>query len=207
MRIETKGLEQFRRLIERHPDVSKKAQVLAVNTTARFGYAEASRGIRSEVNLSRAYIGSPTSGNRLQVTKLASGNSSEAVITARKRATSLARYADSKSFNRKSGVRVAVKRGGGSKRIRKGFLVRLKSGASMTEDNYNIGLALRLKPGEKVRNKRSMKSFGKSDPNLYLLYAPSIDQVFRSVAGDIELKVSSFLQREFLRQYERLSRG
>lgn len=207
IRIETKGLKELHRYVEQVPEVAAKTSVVAVNSTTRFGFAEASRGIRSQVNLSRDYIGSPSNGNRLKITQKAKPGSPVAVITGRKRATSLARYADRKSFSRRAGVRVQVKRGGSSKMIRKGFLIKLKKGKSRTEDEYNVGLALRLKPGEKVKNKQSMRSFGAADPNLYLLYAPSVDQVFKDVAVKIEPKVSSYLQREWLRQFERLSRG
>ena len=43
--------------------------------------------------------------------------------------------------------------------------------------------------------------------NVYLLYGPSVDQVFRSVADDKTPKILSDVTAEFLRQFARLSRG
>ena len=76
------------------------------------------------------------------------------------------------------------------------FLVRLK--------NNNIGLAVRLKPGEVLQNSEKAVRL---DNNVYLLYGPSVDQVFRSVADDKTPKILSDVTAEFLRQFARLSRG
>jgi len=211
MRIEINGLNEVLKTLKGLEDVKSQAAVLAVNSTVRFGYSEASRGIRHDINVSAGYIGTPNAGNRLEVTQFARPGKPEAVLFAKGRATSLARYMTSGTVG-KAGVRVSVGRGKGTKGLPKAFPVRLKKGATLTEDQFNQGIALRLKKGAKVRNKYRMKEYDKrEDENaksrLYLLIAPSVSQVFEQVAGDIEPKVSSFLQREFLRQFGRLNRG
>jgi hypothetical protein len=80
------------------------------------------------------------------------------------------------------------------------FLMRLRAGAG-TADNYNIGLAIRLAPGERIRNKRVMTQVGH---NLYLLYGPSVDQVFRTVADDNAPEIATMVRDEFYRQFARL---
>ena len=74
------------------------------------------------------------------------------------------------------------------------FLVRLK--------NNNIGLAVRLKPGEVLQNSEKAVRL---DNNVYLLYGPSVDQVFRSVADDITPSIQQSVSRQFFRQFTRLS--
>lgn len=76
------------------------------------------------------------------------------------------------------------------------FLVKLKSGNAKTDTQFNLGLAIRLKPGERLRNKTSMTQL---DHNVYLLYGPSVDQVFRTVREDIAPDTASFLEAEFRR--------
>lgn len=208
MRVEINGLDEVIKSLKGLEETKQQAAALAVNSTARFGFAEASRGIRSDVNLATSYIGTANAGNRLKITKLASAEDTEAKIFAKGRATSLARYSRDATPG-KVGVTVNVGKRSGAKKIPKAFAVKLKRGASLSEDQYNVGVALRLKNGEPVRNKSRMKQFGESGKKstLYLLYAPSVSQVFEEVAVEIEPKVSSFLQREFLRQFERLNRG
>lgn len=206
-RITTKGFDEAKRRLSVLPGAIAKAEVAAVNTTTRFAYAEASRGIRKQINVTQPYVGTYDNGNRLKVVQRARASNATSVIRASKRATSLARFANDRTVTRrKGGVRVTVQPGR-SRLIASAFLLRLKKGASLNEDNYNIGLALRLKKGDVVRNKNRMVAYGGGDPNLYLLYGPAVYQVFREVSGKIEPDVSDFLQTEFLRQFARFARG
>jgi hypothetical protein len=45
------------------------------------------------------------------------------------------------------------------------------------------------------------------DGNLYLLYGPSVDQVFRDVRFEVQAPIGDVLESSFLRNYGRLSRG
>jgi hypothetical protein len=215
IRIQTGGIQNALQFVRALPDAIDKAKLPAVNTTTRFAYAESSRGIREQVSFARTYLGSPTSGNRLKVTKWATPRSAEAVIEGRKRATSLARFATDRSLGRRrNGVSVQVAPGR-RKQIPGAFLIKLRSGASLNEDQYNIGLAFRLRPGNVVRNKRRMVQYStrvrsgrkKADTSIYLLYGPSVDQVFRDVAVRVEPRVSDKLESEFLRQLSRFASG
>ena len=66
----------------------------------------------------------------------------------------------------------------------------------------NLGVAIRLKPGEVVHNKKVMQRIS---GNLYLLFGPSISQVFSTVREDISPETLDFAETEFLRQLDRLS--
>jgi hypothetical protein len=50
-----------------------------------------------------------------------------------------------------------------------------------------------------MRKSRGAKQIGK---NLYLLYGPSVDQVFRGVAADQAPAALDFLDVEFMRQLD-----
>lgn len=174
----------------------------AINTTTRRERTASAREIGRQVNFPPGYLGK--SGGRLSITKMARRGDLEAEITGRHRPTSLARFATRgtpKSTRRQGGVSVAVKRGR-EQFMHRAFLMHLKAGAAGIETKSNLGLAIRLKPGERLRNKQVMAKKIGSDPTLYLLYGPSVDQVFDDVAEDHAPKVADFLETEFLRLTE-----
>lgn len=203
--LDIRGLEQARRRIVAIPDVAERAAVLAVNDTARFGHAESSRQIRSRVAFKAGYLGSAEKGgSRLRIRQRAKDGDPTAIIAARQRPTSLATFAQSSLANWKRGktVKVRVATGRGSKAIKGAFPIRLRRGGmSVSEDANNMGIALRLKEGERVRNKHEMVQLNGS---LYLLYGPSVDQVFRMVSEKIAPELGDKLEANYTRQFDRL---
>ena len=128
-------------------DAAVPAMRMAINDVAtRGGMALIREEMTDQIAFPRGYL----TGDRIGVTKRATNASLEAVITGRKRATSLARFTSARTINQKGGVSVRVSRGR-TTYLKQAWLVRLKKGASLDEDNYNIGLAVRLRPGEKGR--------------------------------------------------------
>jgi len=127
----------------------------------------------------------------------------EAVIAGRDRPTSLARFAPGAQrpergqplrpiiVEVKSGKRVVLN---GPRSSARAFLVNLKNG--------NTGLAVRLPKGETLANSEKAVRL---DNNVYLLYGPSVDQVFRGVANDLSPDISAMVSRNFFRQFSRLS--
>jgi hypothetical protein len=179
--------------------------VRALNTAAERGRTMGARAIRDEINFPAAYL-SPGQ-KRLYVSKKATRTDLEARIRARARPTSLARFTTGATAINKAGVTVSVQPGK-ARFMKRAFLVRLKAGAGAIETRSNLGLAVRLKPGETLRNKNEVRRL---DSNLYLLYGPSVDQVFRArdgsgVAEDISPEIADILEKEFLRLVE-LGRG
>lgn len=194
--ILSKGLQNVERYFNALPDIAEKAASLAINDVAeRTALPLARQDILGQVAFPADYLKRP---DRLGISKKASPKSLSAKITARDRPTSLARFAPAQTpqNTRKTGVRIEVKKGS-RKVLKRAFLVNLKNG--------NIGLAVRLKEGEKIDNKRDEAA--RLAPNVYLLYGPSIDQVFRDTAQDIEPQITSQLTKQFLRQFARLTNG
>lgn len=175
----------------------KIVSVQAVNKVARDQRAEAAKRIGEQINLPKRYLG-PSAG-RLTVTQQATRNRLEARITARGRPTSLARFSKGSPGGR-GGVTVEVHKGQ-ARRMKRAFLIRLPQGSSLTETRFNLGLAMRLRPGESVNNKIRQVQLSKG---LVLLYGPSIQQVFldnqgKGVAADIAEPTAKKLEAEVFR--------
>ncbi len=185
------------RSLESLPKTILQAAQRAVNRTADRAATASRRGIRQQVNFPAQYLtGTDSSGQqRLGVSKRASAGSLEAIITGRHRPTSLARFVSGNPAPGKAGVSVSVAPGF-ARYMKRAFLIRLRSGSADIETKSNLGLAIRLKPGEAVRNKRVMLRLS---GNLYLLYGPSVDQVFATVREDVAPDAEQFLGGEFVR--------
>lgn len=181
--------------VRRLPDITDKAATMAINTVAtRGGLKMARTSILNEIAFPKDYL----SGDRLAVTQKATAANQEAVITARQRPTSLARFADSGTTlgsRARIGVRVHIKKGK-TITLKQSWLVRLNNG--------NIGLAVRVRPGEEIANKHGATRWLVPD-KVALLYGPSVDQVFRSVSERISSPVAKLLDEEFHRQFQRLT--
>jgi hypothetical protein len=202
--IETRGLEQLNALFEQLPEVAEQAARLAVNDTARFARRLASKKIRDEVAFRPRYLGNDDEG-ALSIAKYASTADDDAVVRGRNDARSLASFATNRPAFGKPGVKVRVSPGK-TQTMDRAFLMRLRRGTNdIDAENYNKGLAIRLKKGERVANKKQMKAIGSS--GLYLLYGPSVAQVFDDVAVEMQPEVADYLVTEFVRQFERLSSG
>jgi hypothetical protein len=202
--VEMDGLTEYLELFYRMPEITRKAARMAINQVAdRGGLRLARDSILDEVNFPKNYL----YGDRLRVTRRATDNSLEAVITGRKMATSLARFAAGGSpigSAMRQGVAVRVKTHGGTQHLRKAWLVRLRSDKSLTEDKYNVGLAVRVRPGEKVHGKYTKHLRWLVKDTVALLYGPSVDQIFREVADKIAPRVAQMASAEFERQFTRL---
>lgn len=197
------ALEEARSYFEEFPTLARTAARLAINQVAdRQGRKLLMDDMLSQVAWPRSYL----NRDRFSVRKAYNENL-EAVITARMRPTSLARFVKGQAAvsagRGLGGVRVQV-RPGTTKTMQSAFLMRLRAGASMSDTNFNLGLAIRLKPGERILNK-TKQSLTQLGHNLYLLYGPSVDQVFRTVAMDRAPDVVSMVQSEFYRQFNQIS--
>lgn len=191
VRILSGVLDEMRDYFARLPDIAEQAAVMAINDVAeRKGMGVIKGDMRDQVNFPPGYIES-----RLRVTRRATKGMLEATIRGRDRATSLARFAQGQTpaNTRGRGVRVSVGRGQTTV-MRRAFLVNLRNG--------NTGLAIRLKGGESLRNTQGAVQL---EGNVWLLYGPSVDQVFRGVVDDRADDLANMVSREFQRQFIRLS--
>lgn len=174
-------------------DIRRKA-VMAINRTVQWARAQAAREMRRQVAFRASYL--TGADGRLRIAKKAHGTDLEASIVGRQRATSLARFTtdrDPARARRRGGVNVEVKPGA-AKFMKGAFLVRLRAGAVKTDTQHNLGLAIRLKPGQTLRNKKYATQL---DRDVYILYGPSVDQVFRTVSDDMSPDALQYLEREF----------
>ena len=91
---------------------------------------------------------------------------------------------------------------GTTKVIPRAFLLRLRAGTAEIDTKATLGLAIRLKPGEKLAGAYAKKM---NASGLYLLYGPSVDQALLSrqresgVAVDIADQTAAYLDDEFQR--------
>jgi hypothetical protein len=197
------GLGRFAQYVAQLPEITRRAARLAINDVADDARKKLiPDAIEAQVAFPEGYL---DGDDKLAVTQRATDTNLEAQITARQRATSLARFAPGAVLGARgqTGVQVTVTPGQPIN-LKRAFLVRLRRGASMAQDNFNVGLAVRLAPGQTLRNKRGQTSARLSD-NVYLLYAPSVDQVFRTVAEDLAEPLATLVGDEFSRQFVRLS--
>lgn len=165
---------------------------MAINKTIDRTRVSAGRAMRKEIAFPAHWLTGADS--KLIATKTGPEQLS-ATIRGRFRPTSLATFAKNKSVpaSRKNGVHVEVATGH-PQHLKKAFLMTLPQGSVLTETQFNLGLAVRLKPGETIQNKKVVaKKWG----NIYLLYGPSVDQVFRTVAEDVKPDAADFLENEF----------
>lgn len=192
------GIETIREFDKLSPDIKMAAQ-RAVNSTLGWTRTDASKRMREEINFPGSYVSS--SQGRFAVTRFAKPGQLEGTITARGRATSLARFAGSatvKGSRKKGGVAVEVKPGKVTF-MKRAFLIPLKSGAGTTDSRGNLGLAIRLPPGRRLNKKISGKQIF---PGVYLLYGPSVYQAFLTLQKDIVPASADHLVDEFDRLRE-----
>ena len=190
--MQSVGLGDFEKMLLAMGAGVESAAAHALNDTAVSARKLGSQEIRKNLALSAGYIDS-----RLLVSRRATVKSLEAVIIGRDRPTSLARFSrGAPRFGRqRTPVRVKVSAAGGSSTMRKAFFMRLRRGsAAVTAENSNVGLAIRLTPGERVENKNEMAPLG---GGIYLLYGPSVAQVYRTASVETLDDIGAQLQARF----------
>jgi hypothetical protein len=194
--VAVNGISAIRDL-ETIPESIKVAAQQAVNRTSDRARTASAKEILQQVAFPASYLA--PSGGRLSVTKRATRDDLEARITGRWRPTSLARFVRSGSpGNTKSGVSLEVQPGH-AVRSKRMFLLRLRAGTADLDTQSNLGLAIRLKPGERVEGKHKMVQLSKG---LYLLYGPAIVAGICDGSQDISPDAADFMQQEFLRLLE-----
>lgn len=199
LQVVAEGLDTFKRYLKDFPDRAKTAMRIALNDVASGEGLKLLRSeIEDEINYPKGYL---NKNDRLFLRRKAHNDRLEAVITGRDRPTSLARFA----VAGKQGLAVQVKQHGGRTVMKRAFFVRLKAGATLSNDSFNMGLALRVSPGQTVQGKYrhgSQLIF----PNVYLLYGPSVGQVLPDTASDNSEAIGDMVVDEFYRQFDRSGR-
>ena len=190
--VEYSAIQGLQDYVEAMPRAAIEGARIALNDVAAgSGLAIFRNAVADEIDFPPGYL----NDDRLGVESRATNSNLAVTIVGRDRPTSLARFVSQVNLPGKYGVTVQVKRGR-TRQIKRGFIIRLKNG--------NKGLAIRLKPGERLSNTTGAKQIG-ANTGLYLLYGPSVDQVFREVGPDKTPEVLAEVEQEFYRQFFRLS--
>ena len=203
------GLESLADLDSLPRDIITAAR-RAVNHAATRGRTEMGREVLQQIKFPADYV-SPRN-KRLFVSKQAKGGDLEAIITARRRSTSLSRFAQ--TGGKGGNIRVELKRGAvrqipGKRDENRGysaFLIRLKAGNADLDTKHNMGFALRVPPGRRPDAAYAPKPLG---GNLWLLYGPSVSQLIlpvknsrAGVAETLTPDIQDRLNDEFWRQMD-----
>lgn len=197
--VAIEGIRNFDDIASLNPKEIQRKAVMALNKTADRARKAAVDEIKEQVNLPAQYITGGGGTPRLGVTKRATGADLRAIVSGRDRPTSLARFAGPGRFG-KAGVRVEVEPGK-SHFMASAFRFKLRRGSAPISAGFNTGLAIRMTPQLKAKlNKYKFVEIGKG---LYLLYGPSIDQLFRTIAPEHTAPIAQeALEREFIRLME-----
>ena len=207
--IEGGGLHTVEKLLlEQFPNAITRARTISLNDTARFALKRGAEEMRRQLRFPAGYLDDP---KRFLISRFASDNSPTAIVSGRLRATSLARFAAPGQTPESTGFQprtAAIDQPGtivnvgnkGPKRMRSAFLIRLKRGKSFDQDNFNLGIAVRIKNGQAPTYLNKYKFEVGRDSSLYVLYGPSVAQAFDIVAPSIAQEITSKLDYEFQRQ-------
>lgn len=174
------GLKDLGNLDDLEEDINNFARE-SINETVRYGRKLAADQMEKETAFPRGYL--TGENGRLTVARFASNKNLEGVIRGRDRPTSLARFVTGSKQINKKGVRVEVNPGV-SKKLDGAFLVKLK--------NNNLGLAVRSSKAPKTAYKPKQLGSG-----LWLLYGPSVDQVFREIRSGLVPELEEYLNNAF----------
>lgn len=181
------------------PQIATEAARIAINGTAAKAVTEAKRQMVKEVAFPSGYLNQQ---DRLTVSRSATNQQLEAVVTGRDRPTSLARFVPfAQPSNRRGSGPVSVM-------VKPGQTHVFKKNAFIKSFNGNQLLILRLPAGQRPSWAYKPKPlFSTRDTGLWILYGPSVNQVFAGVANDIQPAMQSYVLDEFDRQFTRLVRA
>ena len=176
---------------------SKRAMRIAINKTAVEGRTASAKYVRAQLNLPASYVA--PSNNRLYVEQKATNSNPEAVITARKRGVSLARFATNTQPGKHDTV-IQVKPGA-AVYIRDIHIVKLKAGNNDMDTAHNKGLGIFTKGGKKPA--KAYKPVQMKN-GMWLLYGPSVAQALLGLRDTgIWLKMDDELQNKMEKEYYR----
>lgn len=192
---ETSGIPALREIEEIPANISRWAS-MAVNRSAQKTRTQSARDIREQIAFPASYLA--PRNERLAITKRASPADPESIITGAQRPTSLEAFVRGVKYHGRKNLPITVQPGKPLKLGDRAFLMNLRRGTAAIG---NIGVAIRLAPGERISNKLAMVPVGNS--GLYLLYGPSVDQVFREVSR----LIAPDAERWMIDEFQRLARG
>lgn len=181
------------------PEITRKAAALSMNDVlGGSALVRFRKAVAEEVNFPPGYV-----DDRIELGQKATPTRLVASVIGRQRPTSLARFVVSGAVGQKGGVTIRVKNS--AKHMGSAFLVRLNQGTGISDNGYNIGLAIRLSSGVKL-NKKDQSRMVHLERDVVLLYGPSVDQILKNEAAETQMPlVADDIATEFFRQFARLA--
>ena len=173
MKIEAGAIKGLAEFLDAAPENARQAAALSMNdVTGGTGLTRYKKAMKTQIAFPSGYL---EDVERFGQTGFATPSRLETKISARARPTSLARFATSGVIG-KAGATVRVK-AGRTVHLQKAFMVRLRAGTVLDDTSFNIGLAVRIAPGQRIRNKRDTSPMVHLAPNIVLLCSVST-QIF-----------------------------
>ena len=202
MKVSEANLDEVRDLMKAAGDAAMEIAAAAINDGIAYARKESGDAILDQVNFPPGYLDLP---ERFAVTQKATAAAPTARLTARQRPTSLGTFITAVGPKGR-GVTVKVQRKGAAKRFNRAFVTNaLKAG---DKSFGNRGVALRTKGPKPERAYKPVKLFSDDNGVVWLLYGPSVNQVFSDVAEDILPKVNRFVVDRYRQLFNaRFGRG
>lgn len=204
--ISTEGLEDMEKYFREAPEKAVIAAQRAINYAARKYGRSTAKAVEAQLNFkTKLYNDTSPARGRISVL-LASRQTLTATVRASSEPLLLSKFA----VNEPKGKSRAKFRGVTPKvQVTKGSVKDMPGSFYVPFKNGQVGLAIRLKKGESIRNRHSGRTYPlfKKDPSVQVLYGPSLDQAFATKTIDAVGPVSRDVREEFLRQLEVLDRG
>lgn len=207
IRISSAGIQGLATFVARTPEVAAEAAKLAVGDAAEWGRNLSKREMVSAVNLPADAL----AGRRFRISQRPTTANPEAVISADNNPLGLSRFVVGPGKVGMPGPQTRTLRGGTTTQWPKGgdrgdyaFLIKVGPGKKGSAPAVRAGFGLAIRTTRPMENSREAFKIGK---DLYLLFGPSVDQMFGQLMPQIVPRVEAKLQTEFARQYERLIRG
>ena len=197
--IDQKGvLQDFENLSEENREAAR----IALNYAADRARTRSAAAVRSQLALPARYV-SPSEG-RLTVSARATNSDLQATVSAQARPTSLARFVSKKHKPYiPHDAKVEIKPGV-ARYIRNARFVKLRQGSGTTDTNFNMGLAIRTKNGQRPSGAYRPVQMRNG---MWLLYGPSVSQALLSLRDtgiwpDMTEEVLNNIMREYYRQLD-----
>lgn len=203
--LSMKGMRDLETFAKEFPAEVDTAAQRAVNYTLVKVRTQTTRDMQKQVELGKSYLDS-----KLRITRKATIKNPIGEISGAFEPISLARFARG-TIKRGKPIKVRVKKGGSVTKFSNAAIVPLSRGG--------IGFLVRMKKGETLKGSsaarpllpRKRKDGSRSDPatKAYLLYGPSVNQLFKEMLKTNEIipVANDILEQEFFRQMKVLING
>lgn len=195
--VTLQGARDFEARFAVLPELAARAASIAINDAAAEAVRLARKQIYREVAFPAGYL---EGGDRMTVSQPSTVRTLEAVVSGRDRPTSLARFIPEGTQVGRGGAPISITVEPGQPKISISGNLRLMSFSG------NRLLILKLKPGQRPKKAWKPRPIFGQGSGMWILYGPSVDQIFRAVSAGIAPAVQERAVEEFDRVFTALQR-